>query len=85
MRVVDSFNANGKIYAVCVGADVSYGMKVQKISVNGIVYDVKESFVKESLVGVMQLELLIDSKEVLPLGEATVIEHDDTMIEKVAS
>ena len=83
MRIVDSFQTNGNVYAVGVGSDVSYGMNVRKISVNGAVYDVKQSFAKESLVGVMQLEILVDSKKTLPTGEATIIESEQA--EKTAS
>ena len=82
MRIDNSFTMNGKSYAVCVGSDISYGKKVRKIAVNGVIYNVKDSLTKESLTGVMQLELLIDSKTEIPTGEATVIEEDT---EKAAS
>lgn len=79
MKIVNSFQENGNVYAIGVGSDVSYGMTVKKISVNGSVYDVKKSFAKESLIGVMQLEMLVDSKQEIPIGEATIIESEQTV------
>lgn len=76
MRIVDSFNIGGNIYAVGVGSDVLYGMTVHKISVNNVDYNVKKSFAKESLSGIMQVELLVDSKAPIPIGEATITEYE---------
>ena len=81
MRIIDSFVLNGRVYALCVGSEVRYGMDVQKLTVGGIDYDIKESFAKESLTGIMQLELLVDSSEPLPIGEEAII----SQINKAAS